>query len=77
MKPVGYIDADWGRCRVTRQSTSGHVFFMARAPVAWRSKQQASVALSTVKAEYITLARASQQAVWMASWLSKVGLHNV
>ena len=74
LAPVGYVDADWGGCRVTRRSTSGHVFFMAGAPVAWGAKRQASVALSTVEAEYIALARASQQAVWMASWLSEVGL---
>ena len=74
MKPIRYVDMDWGGCRITRWSTSGHIFFMAGAPVAWGAKRQASVALSTVEAEYIALARASQQAVWMASWLSKVGL---
>jgi len=47
---------------------------MGGTPVAWGSKRQATVALSTVEAEYIALARASQQAVWMASWLSEVGL---
>ncbi len=33
----------------------------------WRSKKQACVALSTAEAEYIALASAGQEAVWMRS----------
>ena len=67
-----YVDADYGGCQDTRWSTSGYVFIMAGRPVTWSSKQQATVALSTVEAEYVAMSRAAQQMVWMQSWLSKV-----
>ena len=45
---------------------------MAGGPVAWSSKQQATVALSTVEAEYVAMSRSAQQLVWMHSWLDEV-----
>ncbi|SJK98300.1 uncharacterized protein ARMOST_01565 [Armillaria ostoyae] len=72
--PVGFIDADYGGCWDTMRSTSGYVFAMAGGPVCWSSKRQATVALSTVEAEYILLTRAAQQMMWMMSWMEKVRL---
>ena len=43
------------------KSTLGYVFMMPGSPVSWSSKCQVTVALSTTDAEYIALARASQQ----------------
>ncbi|KAF7372247.1 Gag-Pol polyprotein [Mycena venus] len=72
--PLGYVDADYGGCQDTQRSTSGHVFVMAGAPVSWASKHQATVALSTVEAEYISLTRAAQQLKWMYAWMAEVKL---
>ena len=69
---MAYVDADYGRCRDTRRSTSGYVFIMAGGAVAWSSKRQATVALSTVEAEYVAMSRCAQQMLWMHSWLSEV-----
>ncbi|KAF7353204.1 Gag-Pol polyprotein [Mycena sanguinolenta] len=74
LTPKGYGDADYAGCVDTRRSTSGYVFVMAGAPVSWSSKRQATVALSTVEAEYISLTRAAQQQKWMYSWMEEVGL---
>jgi hypothetical protein len=74
LKPHGYSDSDHGACKDTYRPTSGYVFFMGGAPVSWSSKRQATVALSTVEAEYIALSRATQQAVWLMSFLSEVDL---
>ncbi|GAW10056.1 retrovirus-related pol polyprotein [Lentinula edodes] len=74
LKPCGYLDADHAGCMDTRRSTSGNVFFMAGAPVTWSSKRQPTVALSTTEAEYISAARASQQASWLMSFLAEVDL---
>ena len=41
-----------------------YVFTMAGGPVTWSSKQQATVALSTVEAEYVAMSRCAQQMVW-------------
>jgi hypothetical protein len=72
--PVGYVDADYGGCPDTRRSTFGHVFVMAGTPVSWASKRQATVALLTVEAEYISLTRAAQQLKWMYAWMAEARL---
>jgi hypothetical protein len=74
LTPTAFVDADYGGCKDTRRSTSGYVFMMAGAPVAWSSKRQATVALSTVEAEYVAMSRCAQQMVWMHSWLSEVDI---
>jgi hypothetical protein len=53
-------------------STSGYVLFMGGAPVSWSAKHQAIVALSSTKAEYISLICGGQQAMWIKNWLSEV-----
>ena len=61
----GYSDADWAGDNEDRRSTSGYVFVMCGAAVSWRSKKQPCVALSTAEAEYIALAGAVQECVWL------------
>lgn len=74
LRPLGFVDANYAGCLDTRRSTSGHVFLMAGAPVSWGLKRQATVAMSTVEAEYVLLARASQQAVRMSAFLAEIDL---
>ena len=74
LSPHAYVDADYGGCRDTRRSTSGYIFLMAGGPVSWSSKRQATVALSTVEAEYVAMSRCAQQMVWTHSWLSEVDI---
>ena len=62
---VGYSDADWGGDTEGRRSTSGYLFFLGNGVVSWSSKRQSCVALSTAEAEYIALASATQEAVWL------------
>jgi hypothetical protein len=47
---------------------------MAGGAVSWSSKHQATVALSTVEAEYVSMSRCAQQVVWMQSWLQEVDI---
>jgi len=74
VKPEGFVDSDWAGCVDTRRSTSGYIFLMGGAPVCWSAKRQPIVALSSTEAEYISLARGAQQAMWMKNWLSEVFL---
>ena len=62
---VGFSDSDWGGDLDDRKSTSGYVFQIGGGAVSWRSKKQTSVALSTAEAEYVALAGATQEALWM------------
>jgi len=57
---LAYVDADYGGCQDTRRSTSGYVFIMEGGPVTSSSKRQATVALSTVEAEYVAMSHCVQ-----------------
>ena len=50
---AGYSDADWARNADDRKSTSGGCFYVGDNLVSWMSKNQNSISLSTVEAEYI------------------------
>ena len=69
---VGYCDADWAGDVDTRHSTSGYIFQIGGGAVSWRSKKQTCVALSTAESEYIALASALQEAVWMRLLMSNL-----
>lgn len=51
---VGYTDADWAGCSDDHKSTSEGYFYVGNYIVAWHSKKQNSISLSTTEAEYIT-----------------------
>ena len=72
LTPLAFVDADYGGCRDTKRLTSGYVFTMAGGPVTWSSKCQATVALSTVEAEYVAMSWCAQQMKWMQAWLAEV-----
>ena len=67
---VGYCDADFAGDINDRTSTSGNIFFLHGGPVAWSSKKQKCVALSTTEAEYVSASEATKTAVWLRT------LHN-
>lgn len=57
-----YADADFGNDE-DRKSVSGFVALMSSGPIAWYSRTQSMVALSTMEAEYISLANALQESL--------------
>jgi hypothetical protein len=69
---LGYADADWGGCLDTRRSTTGYLFKTFGGPVAWKSKRQATTALSTTEAEYMASAEATRQAIWLRLLLEEL-----
>ena len=50
---VGFSNFDWANNADDRKSTTGGCFYVRANLVAWMSKKQNSVSLSTVEAEYI------------------------
>eukprot|EP00253_Pinus_taeda_P017810 PITA_17810 len=66
---MSLIDADWAGSVDDRKSTSGGAFFMGSELVSWFSKNQSSIALSTVEAEYVAGASCCTQLLWMMQTL--------
>jgi hypothetical protein len=61
----GYTDADYAGDTNTRQSTSGFIFILFGGPVAWSSRRQSCVALSTTEAEYVAASDATKEGIWL------------
>jgi len=60
-KLVGLCDADYAGDRIEIKSTSGNCQFMGNNLISWASKRQATIAMSTAKAEYISAASCCTQ----------------
>lgn len=65
----GYADSDHAGDTEDRKSTGGSIFFLGGAPITWRSKKQAVVALSSTESEYVSLGKAAQEAVYLRNLL--------
>ena len=58
-----FCDSDWASVLEHRKSTSGFVFTIAGGAVAWASKRQPVIALSTAEAEYVAACEATMEAM--------------
>ena len=71
---AGYSDVDWAGCIDDRKSTLGGCFYLGNNLVSWMSKNQNSVSLSMVVAEYIAGASCCAQLLWMKKLLQDYGI---
>ena len=69
-----YVDADWGGYVDTRRSTTGYVAYFNSSPISWASRRQATVAQSSMEAEYVAAAEATREIIWLRSLLGELGL---
>ncbi|XP_021288354.1 uncharacterized protein LOC110419580 [Herrania umbratica] len=69
----GYSDNDWARNLDDSKSTSGFVFSFGNGVFPWNSKKQEVVAQSTTDVEYISVAMATNHAVWLRKTLLDLG----
>ncbi len=69
---LGYTDSDWAGDVNDRKSTSGYMFLLSGGPISWRSQKQKCVALSTAEAEYIAMANAAQESVWLRQLMAEL-----
>ncbi|GKB95887.1 hypothetical protein Tco_0982024 [Tanacetum coccineum] len=72
---TGFSDADYAGCKDTFKSTSGGAQFLGEKLVSWSSKKQDCTALSTAKAEYVSLSACCAQVIWMRTQLTDYGYH--
>ena len=53
--------------------TSGCVFLVNKGAITWGSKKQSTITLSTTEAEYVTISKASREALWLQHLYGKLG----
>ena len=68
-----YSDADHGGNPDNGCSTGGWVIKVGTGPIAWSSKLQKIVTLSTTEAEYVAAVSAGQQIIWLRNLLTEFG----
>ncbi|KAL0286073.1 UNVERIFIED_CONTAM: Retrovirus-related Pol polyprotein from transposon TNT 1-94 [Sesamum calycinum] len=56
------------------KSQSSFVFKLNGGVVAWKSSKQATIADSTMKAEYIAASEAAKEVVWMKNYIQELGV---
>ena len=66
----GYSDSDYAGDPNTRKSTTGFLFLFNGGPVAWSSKRQPCVALSSTEAEFVAACEATKEGVWLGRLMS-------
>jgi hypothetical protein len=59
----GYVDSDYVDDLDIRRSLSGYVFPVVGCAVSWKACLQATVAMSTIEADYMTIGEAKKEAL--------------
>jgi transposase InsO family protein len=68
----GYCDADWASDVEERRSCTGYLFKMSGGAISWRSKRQATIALSSTEAEYMAMSESGCEVIWLRQLLGEL-----
>jgi len=68
-EPTGNVDSNHGRCIDTRISVTCFIYYLLCRVICWQTKQQTTVALSSMGVEYMVTCVASQGAIWLVRLL--------
>lgn len=69
---LGFTDADFAGDMDTRRSISGYIFLLNGGLIAWSSRRQKCVTLSTTEAEYVAACEAAREGVWLKRLLHEL-----
>ena len=75
LDPKGYCDAEWAVSPNDRRSISGYVFMIGTKTISWSSKKQPTVTLSSIEAEYRSLANATCEMMWLKKLLGDLQIN--
>lgn len=68
----GFVDADWGSNIVDRKSYTGFCFKLSGTVISYECKKQQTVALSSTEAEYMAIAEACKEAIYLRNLLMEI-----
>ena len=69
---VVFTDTDWAGDKDSRRSVSGYIIYLCGAPIAWHSKAQNHVTLSSSESEYVALSEAVKELKFIAMLLDSM-----
>ncbi|GKE11473.1 RNA-directed DNA polymerase [Tanacetum coccineum] len=63
---IGFSNADWASCLMTRRSLTGWCIFIGHSLVSWKSKKQRIVSKSSTEAKYRSMAATICELLWLS-----------
>ena len=67
------MDADLCKDVDSSKSTSGYIYTIGGTTVIWMSRLQKCVSLSSAEAEYVAVAEAGKEMIWVAHYHEELG----
>ena len=67
------MDSDYTQDLDDHKSISGYTFSLGSRAISWSSKKQATIAGSSMEAEYVAADHATKEAMWLRTLLSLIG----
>ncbi|KAM3327095.1 hypothetical protein P3S67_002221 [Capsicum chacoense] len=68
-----FVDDDLGGDVDSSKCTSGYIYTIGGTTVSWISRLQKCVSLSSTEAEYVAIAEAGKEMIWLADYLEELG----
>jgi hypothetical protein len=69
-----FFDTDWAGDINDPWSTSGFTIFLRSNLISWSARKQATVSISSMEAEYKSLANATAEVMWVQSILKELNI---
>jgi hypothetical protein len=70
---ISYDDSDWAANVEDRHSLTGHVILFAEVAIAWATRRQKTVALSSTEAEYMALSDRCRLVAYFCNLFEELG----
>lgn len=76
-KLEAYSDSDFAGDKDTRTSVTGYILYLCGVPIAWKSRGQRSVTLSSTEAEYVALSEISCEILFVKQMLEFINREEI
>ncbi|KAL8136127.1 hypothetical protein AgCh_010650 [Apium graveolens] len=72
-----YCDADWGNCKLNRQSLTGYCVLFGGSVISWKCKKQQTISRSSAEAEYRSMADVCCELSWLTSLCTELHISSL
>ncbi|GJT72124.1 ribonuclease H-like domain-containing protein [Tanacetum coccineum] len=69
-----YVDFDWDKCKVTRNSITGYSVFLGNNVLSWKSKKQSVLAKYSIEAQYRAMNSVTCEVIWIMKILNELNV---